>query len=89
MMSFLQRELDRIRAALLSEKEVAIYQRLYAAQQALAWASEPDGFRSPFNSIWAFRQKQKIILFLPIRLSLEILIAEAADGDDYADGAAI
>ena len=50
-MSFLQRELDRIREALLSERDGEIYDRLYAAQQALAWASDPTGFRSPFNTI--------------------------------------
>jgi hypothetical protein len=50
-MSFMQRELHKIREALLRESDKATYDRLYAAQQALAWASEPDGFRAPFNSI--------------------------------------
>ena len=44
-------QLDRIREALLSERDGETYDRLYAAQQALAWASDPTGFRSPLNSI--------------------------------------
>jgi len=50
-MSLLQRELDKIREALLTEKNQSTYDRLYATQQALVWALEPTGFRSPFNSI--------------------------------------
>ncbi len=55
-MSFLQRELDRIREALLSERDGEIYDRLYAAQQALAWSSDPTGFRSPLNSIMGIQE---------------------------------
>jgi hypothetical protein len=52
-MSFVTRELDRISArlldpALLPEGE---YERLYAAQQALSWALEPIGFKSPYDMI--------------------------------------
>ena len=45
-MSFIQRELDRINGALLDPANADVYDRLYAAQQALAWATEPSGFRS-------------------------------------------
>ena len=50
-MSFIQRELDRIGDALRSNPQANDYDRLYAAQQALAWASDPQGFRPPFASI--------------------------------------
>lgn len=49
-MSFLQREIDRIRAA-LTEPPSADHAELYAAQQALAWALEPTGFKSPYELI--------------------------------------
>jgi hypothetical protein len=48
-MSFVQRELDRIRNAL--ESHPKRYAELYAAQQALAWALDPDAFNQPFNTI--------------------------------------
>jgi hypothetical protein len=48
-MSFVQRELDRIQSALTNNPER--YAELYAAQQALAWAQEPDGFASPTKMI--------------------------------------
>lgn len=48
-MSFVQRELDRIRSALSSNSER--YAELYAAQQALAWVLEPTGFKPPFETI--------------------------------------
>ena len=54
-MSFIQREIDRLRAALL-ESNPATYDSLYAAQQALAWASEPDGFKSPTDLIQGTRE---------------------------------
>lgn len=49
-MSFVQRELDRISAALGAPNQ-AEYDRLYAAQQALSWALEPTGFKSPYDEI--------------------------------------
>ena len=49
-MSFIQRELDKISTA-LSETTGPQYIELYAAQQALAWALEPDGIRSPFQMV--------------------------------------
>ena len=49
-MSFIQRELDKISTA-LSETTGPQYIELYAAQQALAWALEPDGIRSPYKMV--------------------------------------
>lgn len=46
-MSFIQRELDRIGDALRADLAGNRYAQLYAAQQALAWAMEPDGFAAP------------------------------------------
>lgn len=50
-MSMLQREINRIRQALLNTKSGAVYDKLYAAQQALAWASDPAGFKAPGDLI--------------------------------------
>lgn len=50
-MGFLEREIDRIRAALLLTPPGLQYDRLYAAQQALAWAGDPDGFKGPYDLI--------------------------------------
>lgn len=50
-MSFVQREIDRIHAELLTTKDEREYDRLYAAQQALSWALDPTSFRSPYNAI--------------------------------------
>lgn len=50
-MSFIQRELDRISAALVDQPDANDYASLYAAQQALTWALEPTGIKSPFAMI--------------------------------------
>lgn len=50
-MGFIERELDRIGATLCSEPDAPDYDRLYAAQQALAWAMDPTGFASPIKHI--------------------------------------
>ena len=49
-MSFIQRELDRIAVALREPREGEEYSRLYAAQQALSWAMEPDWFKAPYDA---------------------------------------
>lgn len=46
-MSFIHRELERIAAALSQPQSAIVSAELYAAQQALAWATEPDGFARP------------------------------------------
>jgi hypothetical protein len=48
-MGLIQREIDRIRTALLSGSENR--DELYAAQQALEWVLEPGGIRSPYALI--------------------------------------
>jgi hypothetical protein len=50
-MSFIQRELDRIGAALTQPQPGPEYAELYAAQQALVWALEPTGFKAPYDAI--------------------------------------
>jgi hypothetical protein len=49
-MSFIQREIDKIRSKLIETNDQH-HSELYAAQQALAWALEPDGIRSPYKMI--------------------------------------
>lgn len=51
-MSFIQRELDMI-ARQLSTEEVdsPVWKALYAAQQALAWALDPQAVKSPYRMI--------------------------------------
>lgn len=49
-MSFVLRELDRIRSLLIDGSHPQ-HSELYAAQQALSWAQEPDGFASPLKMI--------------------------------------
>jgi flagellin-like hook-associated protein FlgL len=39
-LSFIQREIDRINAALLNPANQSIHESLYVAQQALTWANE-------------------------------------------------
>jgi flagellin-like hook-associated protein FlgL len=39
-LSFIQREIDRINAALLNPANQSIHDSLYVAQQALTWANE-------------------------------------------------
>jgi hypothetical protein len=51
-MSFIQRELERVvtklQAGPLADDERG---QLYAVQQALLWASEPTGFKAPYDMI--------------------------------------
>jgi hypothetical protein len=54
-MSFIARELERLAEALRNPQNASAHERLYAAQQALAWANEPNGFRSPFAMIMGTR----------------------------------
>jgi hypothetical protein len=50
-MSFIQRELNRISIALREPCSADVYDRLYAAQNALAWALEPNVIAAPFSVI--------------------------------------
>lgn len=58
-MGFIQRELDRIGEALRADPHGNDYDRLYAAQQALAWATDPDGFASPMKHIRGTQEGSK------------------------------
>jgi hypothetical protein len=49
-MSFIQRELNRIHPLLLDVHHPQ-HAELYAAQQALRWAQDPDGFASPYRML--------------------------------------
>lgn len=49
-MKFIERELERISAA-LREPRTAEYDQLYAAQQALSWALDPTMFKSPYDVV--------------------------------------
>ena len=51
MTGFIERELDEIAQALREPRFADQYDRLYAAQQALSWAIEPDGFKRPYDMI--------------------------------------
>ena len=55
-MSFVQRELERIQTALGSSTDNDQRARLYAAQQALAWALDPSGYSSPYNMVRGIRE---------------------------------
>jgi hypothetical protein len=48
-MSFIRREIDRIRESLVVGGPR--YEEMYAAQQALEWALEPMGFKAPSDMI--------------------------------------
>jgi hypothetical protein len=50
-MRFLEKEADRLRSALTQTPAGAIYDRLYAAQQAVVWAVDPETFRAPYDLI--------------------------------------
>lgn len=54
-MGFIERELERISEAVRTRQAdqsgTDEYRQLYAAQQALSWALEPDGFRAPFDMV--------------------------------------
>jgi hypothetical protein len=50
-MGFVSRELARLEAALREPQTEERYCQLYAAQQALAWATEPVGFATPYETI--------------------------------------
>ena len=51
MTSYIERELQRIGQALRAEPNGEKYGELYAAQQALAWALDPNNYRAPTDAI--------------------------------------
>ena len=50
-MGFVDRELEKLSRALCENPNGDRYAELYAAQQALGWATDPKAFRSPYNMI--------------------------------------
>ena len=50
-MSFIERELDRIGDALQQPQPNNWYAELYAAQQALKWATDPTDFKAPYDML--------------------------------------
>ena len=55
-MSFIQREAEQIRTALVACQDEDERSRLYAAQQALLWALNPSGYASPYKMIKGIRE---------------------------------
>lgn len=47
----IENELERIAVGLRGSIPPDRQTQLYAAQQALSWALEPDGFRRPYDTI--------------------------------------
>lgn len=58
-MSFIQRELNRIREQLKKGENFPEYDNLYAAQQALSWAIEPDGYKPPYDLVMSTQASSK------------------------------
>lgn len=60
-MSFIQREIDRLAGEILAQRNAPAlgerYDELYAARQALAWALEPGGFKSPYDMIMGTQEE--------------------------------
>lgn len=50
-MGFIDRELARIAAAMADEANEGQRGELYAAQQALKWATEPTGYAAPLDMV--------------------------------------
>lgn len=50
-MGFMERELERVKRGLREPQSDERYCHLYAAQQALSWALDPQGFAAPYDTI--------------------------------------
>lgn len=57
MTGFIERELKRIAEALHEPCSADEYRQLYAAQQALSWALEPEGFKRPYDMLRGIRSE--------------------------------
>ena len=51
MTGFIERELEKIAQELREPRSADKYEQLYAAQQALSWALEPEGFKRPYDML--------------------------------------
>ena len=65
-MSFIQREIDRLNAEIIPG--TPNHDSLYAAQQALAWALEPSGIKSPYEMIMGIQEGSEDCLADPHHL---------------------
>jgi hypothetical protein len=72
-MGFIERERARIEVALREPQTPERYCQLYAAQQALAWATEPTGYASPYDTI----QRGRVLPLRDILEGSEDCLAEA------------
>jgi hypothetical protein len=52
-MSLIQKELDRIGETIRQPHPVPRYDELYAAQQALMWALDPETYKAPYDLLAA------------------------------------
>jgi hypothetical protein len=65
-MSFVQREIDRLHSEILkTDENTPAYAQLHAAQQALGWALEPTGVKSPYDMIMGIQIKTEDCLSEP------------------------
>ena len=64
-MSFINREVERIQALLRQGESVEKYSELYAAQQALSWASDPEMFKSPYDLVMGIQEDLEGCLAVP------------------------
>lgn len=55
-MGFVERELAKLSRALVSDPDGVRYAELYAAQQALSWSLDPQGFKPPFAMITGIQE---------------------------------
>lgn len=55
-MSFIRRELERLEVALRDPMSGEHHCALYAAQQALSWALDPESFKSPYAQTMGIRE---------------------------------
>lgn len=55
-MSFIERELVRIGSALRDSQYEEHRDALYAAQQALSWAQDPNSLRTPYGMIMGIQE---------------------------------
>ena len=70
-MGYVQRELDRIRLAILDPANAECAAELHAAQQALSWLGRANQTRSPYAAITgALIQCKKVVGLNPVQNSV-------------------
>ena len=66
MEKHIQEELERIGERLSAGPDPYQHAGLYAAQQALSWAAQPEAFASPFASVTGIKDITPNLLAEPI-----------------------